>query len=99
MPDASGLPPRKRGAGIVHYADDIVILGKESAATVREAVEDVMKRLKLPLNADGPCAGPCTLRPRSLTQPQVGNQTTEAYSLPSGNGRFWRIDGDRHTVE
>ena len=39
-------------AGIVNYADDIVILGKESAATMREAVEDVMKRLKLPLNAE-----------------------------------------------
>ena len=39
-------------ADIVNYADDIVILGKESAATMREAVEDVMKRLKLPLNAE-----------------------------------------------
>ena len=39
-------------ADIVNYADDIVILGKESAATMREAVEDVMRRLKLPLNAE-----------------------------------------------
>ncbi len=43
---------RRFKAGVVHYADDIVILGKESAATMREAVEDVMKRLKLPLNAE-----------------------------------------------
>ena len=42
---------RRFKAGVVNYADDIVILGKESAATMREAVEDVMKRLKLPLNA------------------------------------------------
>ena len=39
-------------ADIVNYADDIVILGKESAAAMREAVEDMMKRLKLPLNAE-----------------------------------------------
>ena len=38
------------------------------------------------------------LRPRSLAQPQVGNQAGEACSLPSGKGRFWRIGGDRHTV-
>ena len=43
---------RRFKAGVVNYADDIVILGKESAATMREAVEDVMKRLKLPLNAE-----------------------------------------------
>ena len=39
-------------ADIVNYADDIVILGKESAAAMREAVEDMLKRLKLPLNAE-----------------------------------------------
>ena len=38
-------------ADIGNYADDIVILGKESATAMREAVEDVMKRLKLSLNA------------------------------------------------
>ena len=39
-------------ADIVNYADDIVILGKESAAAMREAVEGMMKRLKLLLNAE-----------------------------------------------
>ena len=34
------------------FKADIVILGKESAAVMREAVEDMMKRLKLPLNAE-----------------------------------------------
>ena len=43
---------RRFEASVVNYADDIVILGKESAATMREAVEDVMERLKLPLNAE-----------------------------------------------
>ena len=45
-------PAQRFRADIVNYADGIVILGKESAAAMREAVEDMLKRLKLPLNAE-----------------------------------------------
>ena len=35
-------------AEAANYADDVVILGKESAATMQEAAEDMTKRPKLP---------------------------------------------------
>ena len=37
-------------AKVVHYADDFVILGKTDAAVMLKSVEDLMRRLKLPIN-------------------------------------------------
>ena len=37
---------------IVNYADDFAVLGKAPAAEMRSAVEGLMKRLKLPINAE-----------------------------------------------
>ena len=41
---------RRFAAEIVNYADDIVVCGKAPADTIRGAVEDVMERLRLPIN-------------------------------------------------
>ena len=43
---------RRFKAEIVNYADDFVVLGRVPAAIMRAAVEDLMKRLKLTLNAE-----------------------------------------------
>ena len=40
-------------ADIVNYADDIVILGKESAPAMREAVEDVAKLVDARMAREG----------------------------------------------
>ena len=42
---------RRFEAGIVNYADDLVVLGKAPSAAMLEAVELLMERLKLPINA------------------------------------------------
>ena len=42
---------RRFGAEIVNYADDFVICGRAPAEAMRAAVERMMKRLRLPLNA------------------------------------------------
>ena len=41
---------RRFEAEIVNYADDFVVCGKAPAATMRGAVEDMMERLRLPIN-------------------------------------------------
>ena len=43
--------PGRFGAEIVNYADDFVVLGQTSAAEMLTAVNRVMERLKLPVNA------------------------------------------------
>ena len=43
---------RRFAAEIVNYADDFAVLGKSPAAEMRSAVEGLMKRLKLPINAE-----------------------------------------------
>ena len=43
---------RRFKAEIVNYADDFAVLGKAPAAAMRSAVEGLMKRLKLPINAE-----------------------------------------------
>ena len=43
---------RRFKAEIVNYADDFVVLGQAPAAIMRTAVEDLVKRLKLALNAE-----------------------------------------------
>ena len=43
---------RRFGAEIVNYADDFAVLGRAPAAEMRSAVEGLMKRLKLPVNAE-----------------------------------------------
>ena len=42
---------RRFGAEIVNYADDFCVLGKAPAAVMRAAVDRLMERLKLPVNA------------------------------------------------
>ena len=42
---------RRFDAEIVNYADDLVACGKAPAATMRAAVEAMMERLRLPINA------------------------------------------------
>lgn len=42
---------QKFQAAIVNYADDFVILGKSDGTAMLNAVEELMKRLKLPINA------------------------------------------------
>ena len=70
---------RRFKAGVVNYADDIVILGKESAATMREAVEDVMKRLKLPLNAEKTRCRTCSGGIVRLPRLPGGTQLSSGY--------------------
>ena len=41
---------RRFNAEIVNYADDFVVCGKAPADTMRGAVEDMMQRLRLPIN-------------------------------------------------
>ena len=43
---------RRFKAEIVNYADDFAVLGKASAAEMLTAVKELMKRLKLPMNAE-----------------------------------------------
>ena len=43
---------RRFEAEIVNYADDFAVLGKAPAAAMRSAVEGLLKRLKLPINAE-----------------------------------------------
>ena len=43
---------RRFGAEIVNYADDFAVLGRTSASEMLTAVEGLMKRLKLPMNAE-----------------------------------------------
>ena len=43
---------RRFKAEIVNYADDFTVLGRAPAAEMRSAVEGLMKRLKLPINAE-----------------------------------------------
>jgi len=43
---------RRFKAEIVNYADDFAVLGKSPAAEMRSAVENLMERLKLPINAE-----------------------------------------------
>ena len=43
---------RRFKAEVVNYADDFVVLGRVPAAIMRAAVEDLVKRLKLTLNAE-----------------------------------------------
>ena len=43
---------RRFEADIVNYADDFAVLGKAPAAAMRSAVEGLLKRLKLPINAE-----------------------------------------------
>ena len=43
---------RRFEAEIVNYADDFAVLGKAPAAEMRSAVEGLLKRLKLPINAE-----------------------------------------------
>ena len=43
---------RRFEAEIVNYADDFAVLGKAPAAEMRSAVEGLMTRLKLPINAE-----------------------------------------------
>ena len=43
---------RRFKAEIVNYADDFAVLGKMPAAEMLTAVEALMKRLKLPINAE-----------------------------------------------
>ena len=38
-------------AGVVNYADDLVVLGKVPSAVMLSAVESLMERLRLPINA------------------------------------------------
>ena len=68
-------------AEIVNYADDIVVLGQGPVTPMRAAVEDVMKRLKLPLNTE---------KTRSVQVPQ------ESFSfLGYRIGRNYRRDTGR----
>ena len=68
-------------AEIVNYADDIVVLGRGPVTPMRAAVEDVMKRLKLPLNTE---------KTRSVQVPQ------ESFSfLGYRIGRNYRRDTGR----
>ena len=43
---------RRFGAEIVNYADDFAVLGRAPAAEMLTAVEGLMRRLKLPMNAE-----------------------------------------------
>ena len=43
---------RRFGAEIVNYADDFAVLGRAPAAEMLAAVSGLMKRLKLPMNAE-----------------------------------------------
>ena len=43
---------RRFGAEIVNYADDFAVLGRAPASMMLAAVEGLMKRLKLPMNAE-----------------------------------------------
>ena len=43
---------RRFKAEIVNYADDFAVLGRAPAAEMLAAVEGLMRRLKLPMNAE-----------------------------------------------
>ena len=62
-------------AEIVNYADDFAVLGKAPAAEMRSAVEALLKRLKLPINAEKtrllPGAGGVADIPRLPDWPQL----------------------------
>ena len=47
---------RRFEAEVVNYADDFAVLGKTPAAEMLAIVETLMKRLKLPINAEKTCS-------------------------------------------
>ena len=82
-----------------NYADDIVILGKESAATMREAIEDMMEHPKLP-----PCSEMNAAVPASRQLPCFGAGSARAHppaprvaSACQSNRRTHRPSSNRHS--
>ena len=72
---------RRFEAEIVNYADDFAVLGKAPAAAMRSAVEGLLKRLKLPINAE---------KTRCCRVPEE-SMTFLGYRI----GRNWRRDTGR----
>ena len=56
---------RRFKAEIVNYADDFAALGRAPAAEMLTAVEGLMRRLKLPMNAEKTCC--CRVPEESMT--------------------------------
>ncbi len=71
---------RRFGAEIVNYADDFCVLGKASTAEMLAAVNRLMDRLKLPVNAEKTRCLRCPEEPLEFLGYRIG------WNYRSGNG-------------
>ena len=71
---------RRFGAEVVSYADDFCVLGKASAAEMLAAVNRLMDRLKLPVNAEKTRCLRCPEEPLEFLGYRIG------WNYRSGNG-------------
>ena len=74
---------RRSGAEIVNYADDFCVLGKASAAEMLAAVNRLMDRLKLPVNAEKTRCLRCPEEPLEFLGYRIGWNYR-----PMGGGRY-----------
>ena len=63
---------RRFKADIVNYADDIAVLGRASAAEMLAAVETLMERLQLPMNAEKTRCGRVPEEPMTFLGYRIG---------------------------
>ena len=63
---------RRFGAEIVNYADDFAVLGRAPAAEMLAAVSGLMKRLKLPMNAEEDLLLPGAEEPMTFLGYRIG---------------------------
>ena len=74
---------RRFQASIVNYADDFVVLGKADGTAMLEAVETIMQRLKLPINARKTRCVRCPEEPFQFLGYRIGRNFR-----PGGRGSY-----------
>ena len=74
---------RRFQASIVNYADDFVVLGKADGTAMLEAVETIMQRLKLPINARKTRCVRCPEEPFEFLGYRIGRNFR-----PGGRGSY-----------
>ena len=81
-------------ATIVNYADDCVILGKSDGTAMLNAVEELMKRLKLPINAKKTRCVRCPEEPFTFLGYRIGRNYR-----PRGRGSYIGTRPNKKSVQ
>ncbi len=81
-------------AKIVCYADDFVILGKSDGTAMLKAVEDLMRRLKLPINAKKTRCVRCPEEPFTFLGYRIGRNYR-----PRGRGSYIGTRPNKKSVQ